>query len=266
MLGHIDSMTKSATTNISVSNFLPKLALHEKLVTALFLSGPSFHLQVQNIRRKYDKDLCKHILVQYFFIPAAPIPIPHIMIVKIKCCRWSTNDIVHKLPSRISIACFVPMIKKDAVDIQNESEKVTKDAKLGQPEPYCSKIGRNIPKSYKVNINWGLLAVISLFLVFLYNLANWKLNDVRPMLCDFLENVLFHLTSEAGKTWLNTNKECKHLPLAILSQIQETIIHLVLAASDEGNHPNDNNPGETKLFTDGGKQQSRGGQAIDIIL
>ena len=172
------------------------------------------------------------------------------MIVKIKYCRWSTDNIVDKLPSTISIAWFVPMTKKGTLDVQNELEKVTKDAQLGQPEPNRSKIYRNIHKSYKANSNWGLLTTISSFLVFLYNLADWKLNNVRPMLYDFLKNVLFHLTSETGQTWLHTNKECKHLLLAIFSQIQKIVIYLVPAVSDDNNHPNDDNPWETKPFTD----------------
>ena len=104
-------------TNSRVSDFLPKQMLHEKLVTALFSAGPSFHLQVQNIRQKYDKDLRKHTLVQYFYIPVTPIPITHVMIVKMKGCKWSTDDIVDKLASTISLACFVPMIKKEAIEI-----------------------------------------------------------------------------------------------------------------------------------------------------
>ena len=153
--------------------------------------------------------------------------------IKIKCCRWSTKDIADELASTISVACIVPMTRKDAMDTQNESEKVIKDAQLNQSEPFRTRIDRHIHKSYKVNSSWGLLTTISLFLVFLYNLANWKLNNVRPMLCDFLETTLFHLTSGAGKTWLNTNRECKQLPLAIISQIQKFVIHLVLATSDE---------------------------------
>lgn len=35
-LGHVASVTRSATTSSSVSNFLPKHTLHKKLVTALF--------------------------------------------------------------------------------------------------------------------------------------------------------------------------------------------------------------------------------------
>ena len=41
-------------------------------------------------------------------------------------------------------------------------------------------------------------------------------------------------------------------PANILSQIQEIVIHLVLTASDEDNHPNDDDLGEIKSFTDGG--------------
>ena len=151
----------------------------------------------------------KESLVHYSYVPKIPIPIPHVVMINIKHYRWSTEDIANELASTLSIACFVPMIRKDAIDIENESEKVTEDTQLIQPEQFRTKIERNIHKSYKVNTSWGLLTTISLFLMFLYNLANWKLNDVRPMLCDLLENILFHLTSGAGKTWLNTNNHCK---------------------------------------------------------
>ena len=74
--------------------------------------------------------------------------------------------------------------------------------------------------------------------------------DVRPLLCEFLENVLFQLTSETGRTWLHTNRKYKQLPLNIISAIQTIITHLVLAASDEDNHPNPDDPEETKSILD----------------
>ena len=62
---------------------------------------------------------------------------------------------------------------------------------------------------------------------------------------------MFHLTSKAGKTWLRTNQHAKQLPLAIISQIQKVVVYFVLAASDDDNHPNDDNPGLTTSFGDG---------------
>ena len=143
------------------------------------------------------------------------------------------------------------MITKDALDIESELEKVTKDNELRQPEQFRTKIERTVHKSYKVNTNWALLTTIASFLMFLYNMANWELTDKRPMLCDFLEKISFHLTSEAERTWLRTNQHIKQLLLAIISQIQKVVVYLVLAASDDDNHPNDNNPGLTTSFRDG---------------
>lgn len=105
---------------------------------------------------KYDKDLRKHTLVQFIYIPVSPIPIPHVMMVKLKLYTWSTNDIVDKLESTISLVCFVPMIKKDAVEINEQLEKVTVNAQINQPEAYRSRIECTIHKSYKVNSSWGV--------------------------------------------------------------------------------------------------------------
>mmetsp|Transcript_57376 Transcript_57376/g.62003 ORF Transcript_57376/g.62003 Transcript_57376/m.62003 type:complete len:199 (+) Transcript_57376:505-1101(+) len=177
------------------------------------------------------------------------------MIIKIKGYRWYTKDLTEELPSAISIACFVPFgNKKDTVDIQNDSARVTKDAQLDQPEMFCSKIATSIHESYKVNSTYVMLSTISSFLAFLCNLANFN-NNVRPMLCDFLEVVLYDLTKESRKAWLYTHKECKHLSLCILSQIQQIIINFVLAASDDENYPNDDDPGATTStsFRNGGE-------------
>ena len=106
-----------------------------------------------------------------------------------------------------------------------------------------------------------MLSTISSFLAFLYNMADFN-NDVRPMLCDFLECVLYDLTKESGKAWLYTHKECKHLSLCILSKIQQIIIHFVLAVSDDKNHPNDDNPGATTFFRDSGESDLAAGKRL----
>ena len=67
----------------------------------------------------------------------------------------------------------------------------------------------------------------------------------------FPRKILFHLTSEAGKTWLRSNQHVKQLPLAIISQIQKVVVCFVLASSDDNNHPNDDNPDVTTSFREG---------------
>ena len=111
------------------------------------------------------------------------------------------------------------MATKDAFDIENGSEKVMEDEEMRQPEQHRTKIESTIHKSYKVNTEWQLCTTITSFLMFLYNMADWKDDQPRPMLCEFLEKILFHLTSEAGKTWLRTHRNVKQLPLVIISQI-----------------------------------------------
>ena len=59
------------------------------------------------------------------------------------------------------------------------------------------------------------------------------------------------LCSEAGKTWLISNRHVKKLLLAIISQIQRIVVCFVLAASDDDNHPNDDDPDLTTFFVQG---------------
>ena len=186
--------------------FNQKPTLHTKLVAAIFSSGPSFHLEIQTIRQKNDSALRKHSLVQYSCIPSKLIPITHALIVKIKLCTWSSEDLVDKLPSTISLACFVSIVKKGLVEIDAQLEAVTINQQLNQPSTYRGPINCTISKSYQINTGWGLLTTISSLLAFLYNLADRKfrtVGEIRPLLCDFLESVLFQLTSETGRIWLH---------------------------------------------------------------
>ena len=79
------------------------------------------------------------------------------------------------------------MATKDAFDIKNGLEKVKEDEEIRQPKQHRTKIESTIHKSYKVNTNWQLITTISLFLMFLYNMADWKVTQTHPMLCEFLE-------------------------------------------------------------------------------
>ena len=134
------SVTKSATTNSSVFNFLPKSTLHKKVVTAIVLLGPLFHLEIHNICQKNDADLRKYTLLQLSYIPSKPIPITHAMIIKLKLYSWSSEDIVDKLPSTVSLGCFVLMAKKSLAEIDKQLEVVTLDAQLHQPTAFCGPI------------------------------------------------------------------------------------------------------------------------------
>ena len=87
--------------------------------------------------------------------------------------------------------------------------------------------------------------------MFLYNMADWNDEQVCPMLCEFLEKILHHLTGEAGKSWLRLHRHVKQLRLVIITQIQQVVVFFVLAASDDANHPTANQPDATTTFTAG---------------
>ena len=111
-----------------------------------------------------------------------------------------------------------------------------------------------------------MLSAISSFLAFLYNLAHFQgENNVHPMLCDFLNSVLYDLTKEAGKAWLISHKECKQLPLCILSQIQQIIIWFVLAVSDDKYQPNDDNPAVIMFHNGGESDLATGNRLITLF-
>ena len=81
-------------------------------------------------------------------------------------------------------------------------------------------------------------------LAFLNNLANliYAIPAVLSLvLCQFLENLLRHLTSEEGELWLHTFCNHKHVFLNIISTVQQVIVRLILAASDDKNHLDLNN-------------------------
>ena len=251
LLGLASSVTTCAITNKIVLTYLPLPALHKKLVKACFSKGGSSVLEVQSVRQKYDTAMKKLSRVEYYYLPKNPIPLPLVTMIKIRQGLWSTDSPEEELVTRLSIACFTPITSKEAFDIETVSEKVTEDEEMLLPEQFCTRIDTAIHKSYKVNNKWQLITTITSFLMFLYNMANWNKQQVRPMLCEFLEQLLHRLTSEEGKSWLRIHKNVKQLPLVIITQIQQIIVLFVLAPSDDANHPTADQPDATTTFTAG---------------
>ena len=161
----------------------------------------------------------KLLRVEYYYLPKTPIPLPLLTMIKIRQGLWSTDSPEEELVTRLSIACFTQITSKEAFDIRTVSEKVTEDEEMLQPEQFRTRIDTAIHKSYKVNNEWQLITTITSFLIFLYNIADWDKQQVRPMLCEFLEKLLHRLTSEEGKSWLRLHKNVKQLPLVIITQI-----------------------------------------------
>ena len=252
LLGLLASVTTSSITNKTVTTFLSLPVLHKNFVKTCFSKGLTYVLEVQNIRRKYNTAMKRLSRVEFYYIPQTPIPLSLVMLIKIKNAFWSTENPKDELVASLSITCFTQIASKEAFDIENVSEKVTEDEEMHQLEQYCTKIEITIHKNYKVNNKWQLCTTITSFLMFLYNLANWKDDQPRPILCEFLEKILFHLTSEAGKTWLRTHCNVKQLLLVIISQIQKVVVCFVLTGSDKTNHLPDDKPNATTTFTAGG--------------
>ena len=198
-------------------------------------TGTSNQLEIESIRKKYDKLLKVRFHVVLYNLPEHSIPITHSLIIKLKNKRWSTENLIDELPASLSLACFTPFAnKKEAIEIQNEEMKISEEGEMNQPELHRSKINTVIHKSYKVNTSYAMLSTLSSTLAFLYNMVDHQgVDDVRPMLCDFLHGVLHDLTKDAGKSWLSSHKDVKQLPLCILSQIQQIIIYFLQAASDD---------------------------------
>ena len=84
LLGYVSSVTQSTITNKTETNFLPQPTLHQNLVTACFSTGPAYVLEVQSIHLKNDKAMKRLLLIEYSYLPANPIPLPHVVMIKIK--------------------------------------------------------------------------------------------------------------------------------------------------------------------------------------
>ena len=122
LLGSMKYTTIDSMTNMTTTSWLPRPALHVKLMKALLSPGTANVLEVQSIRKKFDKLLKVRLPAEFWQLPEYPIPINHSMMSKLKNKRWSTENLTDEVASMISLACFTPLAnKKEAIEIQNEA-------------------------------------------------------------------------------------------------------------------------------------------------
>ena len=111
-LGSMEWTTTNSVSNLSTTMWKPRPTLHVKLLKALMAPGTSNQLEIESIRKKYDKLLKARSVVVLYNLPEHSIPITHSMIVKLKNKRWSTENLTDEVAAAISLACFTPFANK----------------------------------------------------------------------------------------------------------------------------------------------------------
>ena len=110
------------------------------------------------------------------------------------------------------------------------------DIQLDQAPQHRIAISSSLQKNNLVHTVHDAIKTLASCLAFLTNVADWHPEkaeqDVdKSTICNFLEYIIYQLTSRAGRGWQQQFKASKHLGTTILIKVQMVVTNLVQAAS-----------------------------------